>query len=164
MTISALPRSAWLLVTLCLALAILVASELIADEHAIGAGMPSQPVAAYSIQPMEPEVVEFRPPSASLVDLIVTRSLFSPSRRPDVTSPAASEVEDLVFELTAVLLTNSLRAALVRIGDSERPVWIRERAWLSSWQVVRIRTDHLHLQRRNEVRIVNLQSDRSRPD
>lgn len=164
MTILTLPRSTSLLLALCLALAILVASELIADEHAIGAGRPSQPVEAHSIEPTEPEVLEFRPPSPSLVDVIVARSLFSPSRRPDVTSPAASDVEDFAFELTAVLLTDSLRTALVKIGDAEQPVWIRERAWLSSWQVTNILTDHLRLQRRNKVRIVNLQADRLRPE
>jgi hypothetical protein len=105
------------------------------------------------------EASEFRPPPHNIIDVITARPLFSPLRRPYLRPAEASDLEDVSFELIAVLLTETRPAALVRIGEQERPIWVHERDWLSSWQVEEILADRLCLHRRDEVRIVNIRSD-----
>jgi hypothetical protein len=145
-------------VALCLGLLAVVALELLAGDPGIRAGIPGEPSAVHPSDPAEPEAIEFHPPPPSIIDIVAARPLFSPSRRPYVTPVGASDVEDVAFELIAVLLTESRRAALVRIEAQEQPVWVHERDWLSSWQLEKILPDRLRLHRRNEVRIVNLRS------
>jgi hypothetical protein len=149
-------KFSWL--TLCLGLLGTAAFELVVDEHGIRV-VAEQPNTVYSLDQLEPEAPEFRAPPRDMIDVIVARPLFSPSRRPEVAAALKSDGEDVTFELIAVLLTGSQRAALVRIGAQEQPVWVHERDWLSSWRVETIRADHLRVERRSEVRIVTARSD-----
>ena len=145
----------WL--ALCLGLLATAALEVVA-EHGIRTEA-DQPNTVYPLDSLEPEVPLFHTPSRNMIDVIVARPLFSPSRRPDVAAGVISDEQDVTFELIAVLLTESQRAALVRIGAQEQPVWVHERDWLSSWRVETIRADHLRIERRSEVRIVTARSD-----
>jgi len=159
MTRSVLYRSNCFWVALCLGLLTMVALELVAGDQGIRAEISGESSAVHPPDPVEPEAIEFHPPPPNVIDVVAARPLFSPSRRPYITPVVASDVEDVTFELIAVLLTESRRAALVRIEAQEQPVWVHERDWLSSWQVEKILADRLRLHRRNEVRIVNLWSD-----
>ena len=157
MTHSVLRRSNRFWVALCLGLLTMVVLELVATHENIRVKIAEKQSAIYPVDPVKPRSTEFRPPPYSVIEVVAARPLFSPSRRPYVTSIVASNVEDVAFELIAVLLTESRRAALVRIETQEQPVWVHEREWLSSWQVETIQSNHLSLHRRNNVRIVKLE-------
>jgi len=159
MTRSVLCRSNCFWAALCLGLLTIVALELVAGGQGIRAEIYGKPSAVHPPDPVEPEAIEFHAPPPNVIDVVAARPLFSPSRRPYVTPFVASDPEDVTFELIAVLLTESRRAGLVRIGAQEQAVWVHERDWLSSWQVEKILADGLRLHRRNEIRIVNLRSD-----
>jgi len=150
------PNRFW--VALCLGLATLVALSLVAGDQGVRAEFPGEPSVVHPLAPVELEAAEFLRPSPRIIDVIAGRPLFSPSRRPYVMAVETSGVEDVTFELIAVLLMESRPAALVRIGAQEQPVWVRERDWLSSWRLEQILADRLRLHRRGEVRIVKIRS------
>ena len=146
----------WFCVALCVGLVTLVAS-LVASGQGVRAEFSGEPSTVHVSTPVKLEALDFRPPPRNIIDVITARPLFSSSRRP---WPAeAPHVEDVSFEVVAVLLTETRPAALVRLGGQERPVWVHETDWLSSWQVDEILADRLLLRRRDEIRIVNIRSE-----
>jgi hypothetical protein len=98
-------------------------------------------------------------PSRDAFDVISNRPLFVPTRRP-LALPVI-ESEPFSIELVGTYLDRAEKTALVRLGSQDQAVWVREREFISSWQVERIDSDRLLLRRVDELRFVHLWPDRN---
>lgn len=156
---ASIPTSTRCLLALCLALAVLVVGELI-RPFGLTANATATPVAIPRLEP-ESEPIQFVPPPIHLFRAIVERPLFSPSRRPYLSSDeeVALLPEEVTIELVGVLITPTWRAALITTGTKDRAIWVRERAFASSWQVENIFADRIDLRRHGEVRSITLRRD-----
>jgi hypothetical protein len=95
--------------------------------------------------------------SRGTFDIISNRPLLDPSRRPLILESLPElEPEPLAIELIGTYLSDTERTALVRLGTQKHAVWVREREYISSWQVEKIHADRLHLRRIDEARFVHL--------
>jgi hypothetical protein len=98
-------------------------------------------------------------PPREVFDIISDRPLLVPERRMP-TSPII-ESEAFVIELIGTYIDDMERTALVKLGDQDSAVWVREREFISSWQVEEIRPDRLLLRSADELRVVYLWPDRN---
>jgi len=151
----ALPRSTGFLLMLNLVLAAVIVAELTLETD-YSTDTLTAPTVHANVWPKS-ERMEFHPPSDHLLDVISQRPLFEPSRRPHVPQIVQSSgAEESPIELIGTFLSDSGRAALVRLGAQEHAVWVAERGYISDWQVEGILADRLHLRRIDERRVIYL--------
>jgi hypothetical protein len=98
-------------------------------------------------------------PPREVFDIISDRPLLIPERRMP-TSPII-ESEAFVIQLIGTYVDDMERTALVQLGDQDSAVWVREREFISSWQVEEIHPDRLLLRCADELRVVYLWPDRN---
>ena len=93
-------------------------------------------------------------PSRDAFNIISDRPLLVPERR--LPTLPIIESQSVAIELVGIYLDDRERTALVKLGNQDDEVWVREGEFISSWQVEQIHADRLLLRRANELRLVYL--------
>jgi hypothetical protein len=151
-------RSTKLLITLNLIVIVIFEIGSHDDDSSGSVSLPSVPNQHAENLPQS-ETGNIERPSLDAFDIISDRPLLVPERRMP-TLPIV-ESEPFVIKLVATYLDDMERAALVKLGDQDNAVWVREREFISSWQVEEIHPDRLLLRRADELRLVHLWPDRN---
>jgi hypothetical protein len=137
-------------------------------------GLTLAPAVTAAAQPAaDPPAVleprEFRPPPEDQFEVIATRPLFSPSRRPYVAPaepepdapPSEPETVANPAQLVGVFLAEGRRAALLLPEVAGQASWVREGEEFAGWQVQRVEHDWVELRQGDRVEIVELRGDGS---
>ena len=146
------PTSYWLV--LCVALSTVIWIKSFNDFAAITESSVVAPRRSEA-KPL-PGQLKSQSQSRDLISVIVTRPLFSPSRRPYSSLQMDQPSDDIDIRLMCVLTTETERAALVKLDAQEELIRIHERDFISDWQVEKISAEHLYLRRNDSVRIIPL--------
>ena len=108
-----------------------------------------------------------RLPSADLIDSIIERPLFSPSRRPaaiaaTLADTSASVEEGLALELVGTMLRGDDHVALLR-HPSEGVKRLREGDSAGSWTIIDVQSDRVSFERGDRVDTLVLRKDVVKP-
>lgn len=135
-----LRRPTRLLAALCLALVAVVAVELTASHPS--PLPPDTSAARPHAQAILRDAASFSLPPASTFDEIVTRPLFSDTRRPSAFSTASADAHPN-FVLVGTVLSSTTRDALIRHGQQARVDHVSEGQSLDGWTVQSIQPDRV---------------------
>jgi hypothetical protein len=158
-------RATVLRALLCVGLTVIVLVEL-------AGGLPIAPVVTAAPSPSTHlggsyEPTRFDPPGREVLDIIVARPLFSPSRRPFVAAHAPQAAQETpetsALELIGVLWTVERRSALIRPLQGGRSRWVREGETMAGWTIATIAHRRVHLRAGDRLVVLELRADNSIP-
>lgn len=134
-----LRRLTRVLAALCLAFVAVIAVELAAGGSS---PLPPDPSPTRTRAAAPKETAGFSLPPASSYDEIVTRPLFSDTRRPSAFSTASADAHPN-FVLVGTVLSSTSRDALIRHGQPARVDHVAEGQTLDGWTVQSIEPDRV---------------------